>query len=188
MKRCLIAALLCVVCATDLAAQSPRKMHFYVSAGGAFPTGDFNVRFNFGFTGSVGLGFRLAKGLDLGTKIEYQTFVIDPTAFTDSIAGGDFNTLMVGVDLHYIVPLVGYGFKPILQIGTGLAYSSISQLTYGDFTFPAEHETRLYSSLGAGIEIGVSPRIKAFFLARYVRIHSSGPKAEFYPMITGIRF
>lgn len=187
MRRALsvFAALLLV--SACLAAQPVKKTEVYLVTGGAFPTGDFNIKYDWGANVSVGLGIRAAHYVRIVPKIEFQKFNLDPNAFIDTVSGGDYIAVMTGVDVRYFRDIEHWPFDPVVVVGVGLAFVSINQLMVGDIIFNAHSETKLYMNIGAGFDVAVTPKVSAFALGRYVRIASGSSKEEFFPISVGIR-
>ncbi len=169
-------------------AQSERPIELYLAAGGAFPTSDFNLRYNFGVNGSVGLGFRLAPGFRVVPKLEVQSFAMDANAPYDSVGGGDHVSLMLGADLRYYKDIANWPVDPLIVIGGGMAYSSEAQFNLGADTYPTVTETKTYFNFGVGFDFKLSPRVSCFATMRYVQISSGYTKAEFFPVTVGVRY
>jgi hypothetical protein len=172
----------------SFAARLERPVEVFVATGGGFPTSDFNLHYDFGFNGSVGLGFRVIPGFRVVTKLEYQAFALDQNAFLDSVSGGDYGALMVGVDLRFVHKFPHWPVDPLLLVGGGISYSSVSQVTIGSDVFDAQTETKPYLNAGIGATLPISKQISVFVVSRYVRISSGGTKTEFFPVTIGIRF
>jgi hypothetical protein len=185
-KHYLILMLLTI--AAVASGQVERSREWYLSTGGAVPTGDFNVRYNFGLNGAVGVGFRIAPQMRLVAKAEVQSFKLDQNAFLDAISGGNHVILMAGVDFRFFKDYPRWSFDPILLVGGGLAYSFESQLTVGPNTFDAQRETKPYINFGVGFNANISPTVSAFAMVRYVLVSHGFTKAEFFPITIGVRF
>ena len=130
MIRLFASLLIMLFASISFAAKIERPIEAYVAVGGGFPTSDFNLRYNFGFNGSVGLGFRVIPKFRIVGKLEYQAFAIDANAFTDSISGGAYGAFMAGIDLRFAHDFPHWPVDPLLLVGGGISYSSVSQLTY----------------------------------------------------------
>jgi opacity protein-like surface antigen len=165
-----------------------RPVQIYLSTGAALPTSDFNLKYNYGFNGSVGVGFKIDRALRAVPKMEIQTFSIDPSAFEDSINGGDYTALMMGIDFRMFNDVRNWVLDPVLLVGGGLAYSAVSALTVGSVFFDSRSETKFYVNVGAGVDIRLTSRHGGFITCRYVRISSGGTRAEFFPINIGMRF
>jgi hypothetical protein len=173
------------ICASD---RIDRPIELYLTTGGAFPTRDLDVHYNFGLNGSAGLGFRVAPHLRLVTKFEVQSFALDQSAFFDSVSGAGRTSLMFGLDLRYFRDIAHWPLDPLLVVGGGIAYTSVSQITSGSYTFDSQTETKPYFNLGLGFDFQLSKRLSAFALARYVQVSSGFTKAEFFPINVGVRY
>lgn len=185
----LLAPLLITLFATiSSAAQLEKPIEVFIATGGGFPTSDFNLHYNFGFNGSVGLGFRLIPGFRIVTKLEYQAFSLDQNAPWDTASGGDYGAFMVGVDLRFVHKFPHWSVDPLLLIGGGVSYSSESQVTIGSDVFNAQTETKPYLNAGIGVVLPFTRHISVFVVGRYVRISSGGTKTEFFPITIGIKF
>jgi len=169
-------------------AQNEKLVELYLATGTSFPTRDFDIQYNHGYNGSVGIGCRIANNFRVVTKAEIQTFAFDQTILQDSVSGGDYTAIMTGVDLRWYKDIPGWGLDPMLLIGGGVAFSWVSALTIGSVNYDATHEIKPYVNIGAGIDVQLTPKISGFLTGRYVRISSGGTKAEFYPINVGIRF
>jgi len=188
MIRLLASLLIIFLAPTTLAAQLEKPVEVFIATGGGFPTSDFNLHYDFGFNGSVGLGFRVIHGLRIITKLEYQAFSLDQNAFLDSVSGGDYGAFMAGIDLRFVHKFPNWPIDPLLLVGGGISYSSVSQVTIGSDVFDAQTETKPYLNVGIGMALPISKQISVFVLGRYVRIASGGIKTEFFPVTIGIRF
>jgi len=172
----------------SVVAQNEKPVELYLATGAAFPTHDFNLQYNYGFNGSVGVGFRLANSFRVVPKIEVQQFSIDPNYFVDTVSGGNYTAIMTGVDLRWFTDVRDWWFDPVLLVGGGLAYARVTTLTVGDITYYSHNETKLYLNIGAGVDMRITPKISAFVTGRYVRISTGGTKTEFFPISVGMRF
>jgi hypothetical protein len=188
MIRFLTSLLIILIATICYAAPVEKPIEVFIATGGGFPTSDFNLNYNFGFNGSVGLGFRLIPHFRLVTKLEYQAFNLDNNAFTDTVNGGNFGAFMAGIDLRFAHKIPHWPVDPLLLVGGGISYSSVSQLTIGSDVFDAQTETKPYLNIGLGLVRPVSKQISVFVIGRYVRISSGGTKTEFFPITIGIRF
>jgi hypothetical protein len=173
------------ICASD---QAERPVELYLTTGGAFPTRDLDVHYNFGLNGSAGLGFRLTHHLRTVAKFEVQSFALDQSAFFDSVSGAGRTSLMFGLDLRYYRDIAHWPLDPLLIVGGGIAYTSVGQITAGSSTFDSQTETKPYFNFGIGFDIPLSNRVSAFALARYVQVSSGFTKAEFFPINVGVRY
>lgn len=187
MVRLFALLLIVLLAPLSVSAQIENPIEAYIAAGGAFPTSDFNLRYNFGFNGSAGLGFRIFPKFRIVAKLEYQSFAIDNT-FQDSVSGGNYGALMAGIDLRFAHKFPHWPVDPLLLIGGGISYSSVSQLTIGSDVFSGQTETKPYLNAGIGAVLPLSKQISVFVIGRYVRITSGGVDAEFFPITIGIRF
>jgi|GEM_PF-2959250 len=188
MIRLLAPLLIILFAPISFAAQLEKPIEVFIATGGGFPTSDFNLRYNFGFNGSVGLGFRVLPKFRIVTKLEYQAFALDDNDFTDSVSGGNYGVFMAGVALRFVHKFPHWPVDPLLLVGGGVSYSSESQVTIGSDVFDAQTETKPYLNAGIGVALPVSKQISAFVVGRYVRISSGGTKTEFFPITFGIRF
>jgi opacity protein-like surface antigen len=183
-----LSTLLVVLLSGSVVAQDEKPTEVYLTTGAAFPTRDFNVKYNLGYNGSVGVGFRIANNLRLVTKAEVQTFAFDQSLYVDSVNGGKFTALMTGIDLRVFKNVPNWGLDPILLVGAGVAYAAVSALTVGSESYDSRNETKFFVNVGAGVDIRLSPKLSGFVTARYVRISTGGTRSEFFPVNIGIRF
>jgi hypothetical protein len=188
MKKLSLTVVLLLLAVSGATAQNAKKLNVYLGTGGALPTGDFNIKYNAGINGFVGLGISVGKNVDLIPKIEFQSLAIDPFAFADTITGGNYTGMYVGVDARYAVQIPRWFFRPNAQVGLGLAFSHFDQLIEGDIVTLAHSTTDIYGSIGIGFDFPISGSTKAFFLARYTRISNGPGKMEIFPFTAGIRF
>jgi hypothetical protein len=188
MRRLLSIIFLISFIAATGHSQDAKRLFVYLGTGGAIPTGDFNIKYNAGINGFVGLGIGVARNFQLVPKIEFQSLAIDPFAFADTINGGDYTGLYVGVDARYAVRFPGWFFRPTGQIGLGLAFSHFDQLIEGADVIPALTESDFYGSVGIGVDFALSAGVRGFVLARYTQIASGPGKREFFPLSAGIIF
>jgi len=188
MIRLLATLLIILFAPISSAAQLEKPIEVFVATGGGFPTSDFNLRYNFGFNGSVGLGLRVIPEFRIVAKLEYQAFTLDDNAFTDSVSGGNYGAIMAGIDLRFVHRFPHWPVDPLLLVGGGISYSSVAQVTIGSDVFDAQTETKPYLNAGIGVVLPVSKQISVFVVGRYVRIASGGIKTEFFPITFGIRF
>ena len=187
MRRALSVLPALLLVSACFAAQPVKKTEVYLVTGGAFPTGDFNIKYDYGANVSAGLGIRAARFVRIVPKIEIQKFNIDPNAFLDSVSGGDYIAVMTGVDVRYFRDIEHWPFDPVAVVGAGLAFVSVNQLTVGDIIFNAHSETKLYLNVGVGFDMAVTPKVSAYALSRYVHIASGGDREQFFPISVGIR-
>jgi opacity protein-like surface antigen len=185
-KLALTALMAFCISASAIAQEKP--IQIYVSTGAAFPTRDFNYKYNYGFNGSVGVGFKATKLFRVVPKVEIQTFSIDQNISLDTVNGGSYTALMTGVDLRMFIDIPRWTLDPILLVGGGLAYSNVSALTVGPDYFESQSETKFYINVGAGLDVRLTPKICGFITGRYIRFLSSSNKTEFFPINVGIRF
>jgi opacity protein-like surface antigen len=169
-------------------AREKRPIQFCLATGVAFPTSDFNLKYNHGFNGMVAVDAKVANKFRVVPKVEIQTFAIDQNIFEDSVNGGNYMAFMSGVDLRFSKDIHGWALDPILLVGGGIAYSSVSTLTIGSVVYDSENEVKFYLNVGGGVGILLSPKITGFVTGRYVRISTSDTKTEFFPIDVGIRF
>ena len=188
MVKCISSLVMLLLCWVSASAQSEKPVEVYLASGGAFPTGDFNVRYDFGFNGSAGLGFRVAPHFRLVVKFEVQSFNLDQKAFFDAVSGGDHVSLMTGVDFRFFKHVPSWPVSPLLLFGGGMAYSSESQLTVGTVTYNTQTETKPYFNIGVGVNVRAGHQIGVFVVGRYVRISSGYTETEFFPITVGIRY
>lgn len=188
MRRPILWIVLLTLVAGTTPAQTEKPVEIYLATGAAYPTNDFNLQYNYGFNGSVGVGLRIANSLRVVPKAEIQTFSIDPNYFVDTVSGGNYTAIMTGADLRWFSDLHKWWFDPILLVGGGLAFARVSTLTVGEITYYSHNETKLYFNIGAGVDMRMTPKISAFITGRYVRISTGGTKTEFFPVSVGMRF
>ncbi len=188
MFKSTLSILLVMLFSGSIVAQDEKPVEIYLATGAAFPTRDFDIKYNYGFNGSVGVGFRIADNFRVVTKAEIQTFAFDQSLYPDSVTGGNYTAFMTGIDLRLFKNVRHWALDPILLVGGGVAYSSVSALTIGPVFFDSRSETKFYVNVGAGIDIRLNPKISGFVTGRYVRISTGGTKTEFFPISVGIRF
>lgn len=188
MKTLIATLCLIIAAASGSSAQDAKKVHVYLGTGGAFPAGDFNIKYNAGINGFVGLGFSVTNNFELVPKVEFQSLAIDPFAFDDTITGGDYTGLYVGIDARFAPTIPNWIVRPVGLIGFGLAFSNFDQLIEGDVVTQAHSETDLYGSVGLGVDFALSAGLRGFVLARYTQMASGSNKKELIPITAGIRF
>jgi hypothetical protein len=188
MLKTILLILLAMVAGCPVAAQTERRAEVYLSTGAAFPTRDFNLKYNYGFNGSAGVGFRMVPGVRLLAKAEVQTFSLDQNYSEDTVSGGNCTVLMTGLDLRLYKDIPRWRVDPVLLVGGGIAYASVAALTVGGESFDARSETKFYINVGAGLDVQLTPALHGFLTGRYVRISTGGTLTEFFPISVGVRF
>lgn len=176
----MIAILVIIAMATSTWAISPIKL--YAGGGLTLPNkpADFKSYYNTGFHGMIGVGMKAFPFIEGIGKIEYHKFSSD---ISEEVSGGEFNTLLLGVDAKVAVGIPGIPVKPYAIVGAGLA-----KVTQKNFDIPdgindevktlanglsINDQTKLYYNLAIGGEYGLLPAITLFAEGRLINIGTS---------------
>jgi opacity protein-like surface antigen len=181
LSRCAAALVAVALVSATAAAQANTRPTFGVSAGAAFPTGDFGDGFKSGYEVGVNIGFTPST-MPFGVRFDgaFNQF--------DAKDVDDVSSKILRVTANAILgskTVAPGSVRPYAIAGVGV-YNVKAEARVGNATVSSS-ETKLGLNGGAGIDLPLSG-ISAFLEARYNHVFGDGGGLAFIPLVVGIRF
>jgi opacity protein-like surface antigen len=199
MKKLFLALIILIAFGVSASAQVPTPFSLYAGGAISLPQSPdtFKDGFKNGFSGMVGLGWKLMPNLQAVGKIELHSFGLDyaqgglATSYP-TLTGGSERIWMFGVDGRFSLGVPAAPFKPFGLAGVGLA--KVDQTDFSDplatglpLLTPAG-QSKMYWNIGAGFEFKGTPLFGLFAQVRYVSIATDGQTSNFIPITVGFKF
>ena len=200
MKKLFLALIILIAFGVSASAQVPTPFSLYAGGAISLPQSpsEFKDGFKNGFSGMLGVGWKLMPNLQAVGKVEMHSFAVDfeqqglATSYPN-LSGGSNRVWMFGVDGRYSLGLPAAPFKPFALAGIGLAkidqtdYSGDPLATSLNSSIP-NAQSKMSWNIGAGFEFKSTPLFGLFAQVRYVSVATDGGSSNFIPITLGLKF
>ncbi len=187
----LVVILLLAVSSSYAQLSSPVKLYLGGGPGIQHKPPVFSDWYKSGRHVTGGIGYSLMPMVELVGTAEHHGFSnkIDD-AIGGTLEGAKINTTLFGLQARFVPSLPMVPIKPYGLAGVGMAMVKqsdfvwkgevkIGTAAYWEDKLSLEDQTKLYYSIGAGVNYSLIPKIGLFFEARYINIKIDGANTVF---------
>jgi opacity protein-like surface antigen len=187
MKILALMILFIILINGSICAEVEKSREIYFATGGALPLSDFDVKYNYGFNASIGVGYKVARNFRVVPKVEVQTFALDNDFAVNVDNISNYWIFMSGLDLRWFKDVNNWELDPILLAGGGIAFARVPTYIDAPVYHYARSETHLYLNVGAGVDVKFSSKVSGFITCRYIVARSNNKRIEFVSLSGVIR-